>query len=221
MPREDGGVPGPCSSFSLTWICRWHSKLWLWFTYSNFCKCSWAHVVISTTQAYFFVMQCYIKAWKSQDCNVDFGLCPLRTEIPPHSHNALMMLCIVDYEIFKPLQFYIEGCYSDFFSQFKDAVFIGWWNSSFLRCSFYTTLLTCLSCNWKMYKETTYHKNKAASLTKKTKKHDFSSVFLICLLKGGLFHVLTVFSSTSGDFQKLSNWFRQAASSVVKWTNIK
>lgn len=202
MPREDGGVPGPCSSFSLTWICRWHSKLWLWFTYSNFCKCS--HAVISMTQAYFFVMQCYIKAWKSQDCNVDFGLCPLRTEIPPHSHNALMMLCIVDYEIFKPLQFYIEGCYSDFFSQFKDAVFIGWWNSSFLRCSFYTTLLTCLSCNWKMYnKETTYHKNKAASLTKKTKKHDFSSVFLICLLKGGLFHVLTVFSSTSGDFQKL------------------
>lgn len=201
MPREDGGVPGPCSSFSLTWICRWHSKLWLWFTYSNFCKCS--HAVISMTQAYFFVMQCYIKAWKSQDCNVDFGLCPLRTEIPPHSHNALMMLCIVDYEIFKPLQFYIEGCYSDFFSQFKDAVFIGWWNSSFLRCSFYTTLLTCLSCNWKMYKETTSHKNKAASLTKKTKKHDFSSVFLICLLKGGLFHVLTVFSSTSGDFRKL------------------
>lgn len=114
-----------------------------------------------------------------------------------------------------------------FFSQFKDAVFIDWWNSSFLRCSFYTTLLTCLSCNWKMYnKETTYHKNKAASLTKKTKKHNFSSVFLICLLKGGLFHVLTVFSSTSGDFWKLflkkvSNWFRQAASSFVKWTNIK
>ncbi len=60
---------------------------WFW-------KYSWAHLVMSMTESCGWVMQCRLRAWRTRPC-------PLRTEISPVSLNLLMMLCTVDYDIFK------------------------------------------------------------------------------------------------------------------------
>ncbi len=71
------------------------------FTDSGFWKYSWAHLVISMTESCWWVMQCRLRARKARASNNGLRPCPLHTEISPVSHNLLMMLCTVDYEICK------------------------------------------------------------------------------------------------------------------------
>ncbi len=66
-----------------------------------FWKYSWAHVVISITVAFLYVMQCRLRARRSRASSMVFRPWPLRTEIVPDSLNLWMILCTVDDDNFK------------------------------------------------------------------------------------------------------------------------
>ncbi len=74
---------------------------WIVFTDNVFWKYSWAHVVISITVAFLYVMQCRLRARRSQASSMVFRPWPLRTEIVPDSLNLWMILCTVDDDNFK------------------------------------------------------------------------------------------------------------------------
>ncbi len=63
------------------------------FTNIGFWIYSWAHLVMSMTESYWWVMQCRLRAWRPQASNEGLRPCPLHTEISPVSVNLLMMLC--------------------------------------------------------------------------------------------------------------------------------
>ncbi len=69
---------------------------WIVFTDNVFWKYSWAHVVISITVAFLYVMQCRLRARRSRASSMVFRPWPLRTEIVPDSLNLWMILCTVD-----------------------------------------------------------------------------------------------------------------------------
>ncbi len=71
------------------------------FTDNVFWKYSWAHVVISITVAFLYVMQCRLRARRSRASSMVFRPWPLRTEIVPDSLNLWMILCTVDDDNFK------------------------------------------------------------------------------------------------------------------------
>ena len=73
---------------------------WIVFTNNVFWKYSWAHVVISITVAFLYVMQCRLRARRSRASSMVFRPWPLRTEIVPDSLN-LWILCTVDDDNFK------------------------------------------------------------------------------------------------------------------------
>ncbi len=62
---------------------------------------SWAHVVISITVAFLYVMQCRLRAWRSRASSMVFRPWPLHTEIVPDYLNLWMILCTVDDDNFK------------------------------------------------------------------------------------------------------------------------
>ncbi len=69
---------------------------WIVFTDNVFWKYSWAHVAISITVAFLYVMQCRLRA-EDHGHPVWFSWpWPLRTEIVPDSLNLWMILCTVD-----------------------------------------------------------------------------------------------------------------------------
>ncbi len=74
---------------------------WIVFTDNVFWKYSWAHVVISITVAFLYVMQCHLRARRSRASSMVFRPWPLRTEIDPDSLNLWMILCTVDDDNFK------------------------------------------------------------------------------------------------------------------------
>ncbi len=74
---------------------------WIVFTDNVFWKYSWAHVVISITVAFLYVMQCRLRARRSRASSMVFRPWPLRTEIVPDSLNLWMILCTVDDDNFK------------------------------------------------------------------------------------------------------------------------
>ncbi len=74
---------------------------WIVFTDNVFWKYSWAHVVISITVAFLYVMQCRLRARGSRASSMVFRPWPLRTEIVPDSLNLWMILCTVDDDNFK------------------------------------------------------------------------------------------------------------------------
>ncbi len=74
---------------------------WIVFTDNVFWKYSWAHVVISITVAFLYVMQCRLRARRSRASSMVFRPWPLRTEIVPDSLNRWMILCTVDDDNFK------------------------------------------------------------------------------------------------------------------------
>ncbi len=71
------------------------------FTDYVFWKYSWAHVVISITVAFLYVMQCRLRARRSRASSMVFRPWPLRTEIVPDSLNLWMILCTVNDDNFK------------------------------------------------------------------------------------------------------------------------
>ncbi len=74
---------------------------WIVFTDNVFWKYSWAHVVISITVAFLYVMQCRLRARRSRASSMVFRPWPLRTEIVLDSLNLWMILCTVDDDNFK------------------------------------------------------------------------------------------------------------------------
>ncbi len=72
---------------------EWHDGL---FTNNVFWKYSWAHVVISITVAFLYVMQCRLRARRSRASSMVFRPWPLCKEIVPDSLNLWMILCTVD-----------------------------------------------------------------------------------------------------------------------------
>ncbi len=74
---------------------------WIVFTDNVFWKYSWAHVVISITVAFLYVMQWRLRARRSRASSMVFRPWPLRTEIVPDSLNLWMILCTVDDDNFK------------------------------------------------------------------------------------------------------------------------
>ncbi len=121
---------------------------WIVFTDNVFWKYSWAHVVISITVAFLYVMQCRLRARRSQASSMVFRPWPLRTEIVPDSLNLWMILCTVDDDNFK--QFFSEKLLSDIAPLFFAAalhstrslviLFPSWLlrDTATLRGSFYT-----------------------------------------------------------------------------------
>ncbi len=102
---------------------------WIVFTDNVFWKYSWAHVVISITVAFLYVMQCRLRARRSQASSMVFRPWPLRTEIVPDSLNLWMILCTVDDDNFK--------LFANFF-YFSPQHWGNWWSSSHL--DFWETL---------------------------------------------------------------------------------
>ncbi len=74
---------------------------WIVFTDNVFLKYSWAHVVISITVAFLYVMQCRLRARRSRASSMVFRPWPLRKEIVPDSLHLWMILCTVDDDNFK------------------------------------------------------------------------------------------------------------------------
>ncbi len=74
---------------------------WIVFTDNVFWKYSWAHVVISITVAFLYVMQCRLRPEDHGHSSMVFRPWPLRTEIVPDSLNLWMILCTVDDDNFK------------------------------------------------------------------------------------------------------------------------
>ncbi len=110
---------------------------WIVFTDNVFWKYSWAHVVISITVAFLYVMQCRLRARRSRASSMVFRPWPLRTEIVPDSLNLWMILCTVDDD--NSLQFFSEKLLSDIAPLFFARSIGGnWWSSSHL--DFWETL---------------------------------------------------------------------------------
>ncbi len=86
---------------------------WIVFTDNVFWKYSWAHVVISITVAFLYVMQCRLRARRSRASSMVFRPWPLRTEIVPDSLNLWMILCTVDDDNFKLFAIFSEKLLSD------------------------------------------------------------------------------------------------------------
>ncbi len=80
---------------------------WIVFTDNVFWKYSWAHVVISITVAFLYVMQCRLGPRRSRASSMVFRPWPLRTEIVPDSLNLWMILCTVMMITSNSLQFFL------------------------------------------------------------------------------------------------------------------
>ncbi len=112
---------------------------WIVFTDNVFWKYSWAHVVISITVAFLYVMQCRLRARRSRASSMVFQPWPLRTEIVPDSLNLWMILCTVDDDNFK--LFAISLWETPFWycsTIFRRSIWGNWWSSSHL--DFWETL---------------------------------------------------------------------------------
>ncbi len=62
---------------------------------SGFLKYSWAHVAIFNTAAWWFLMQCHLRAQRSSTFNWGFVPCPTCTVTPLDSLNLFTILCMV------------------------------------------------------------------------------------------------------------------------------
>ncbi len=113
--------------FTYGFLFAWQSFSWhlqmaqrIVFTDIGFWKYSWAHLVMSMTESWRWVMQCCLKARKPQVSNKGLRPCLLFIEISAVSRNLLMMLCTVDNEICKAFAIWHWGTlflkYSTFFS---------------------------------------------------------------------------------------------------------
>ncbi len=111
---------------------------WIVFTDNVFWKYSWAHVVISITVAFLYVMQCRLRARRSRASSMVFRPWPLCTEIVPDSLNLWMILCTVDDDNFKLFAIFSEKLLSDIAPLFFAAALGNWWSSSHL--DFWETL---------------------------------------------------------------------------------
>ncbi len=112
----------------ICFLFAWQSFSWhlqmaqrIVFTDIGFWKYSWAHLVMSMTESWRWVMQCCLKARKPQVSNKGLRPCPVFIEISAVSRNPLMMLCTVDNEICKAFAIWRWGTlflkYSTFFSR--------------------------------------------------------------------------------------------------------
>ncbi len=111
---------------------------WIMFTDNVFWKYSWAHVVISITVAFLYVMQCRLRARRSRASSMVFRPWPLRTEIVPDSLNLWMILCTVDDDNFKLCNFYLRNSFLILLHYFSPQHWGNWWSSSHL--DFWETL---------------------------------------------------------------------------------
>ncbi len=126
---------------------------WIVFTDNVFWKYSWAHVVISITVAFLYVMQCRLRARRSRAFSMVFRPWPLRTEIVPDSLNLWMILCTVDDDNFKLFAIFL---WETFFAAALGELVIlfpSWLlrDTATLRGSFYTQSccqLTKYVANW-------------------------------------------------------------------------
>ncbi len=112
---------------------------WIVFTDNVFWKYSWAHVVISITVAFLYVMQCRLRARRSWASSMVFRPWPLRTEIVPDSLNLWMILCTVDDDNFKLFAIFLwETPFWYCSTIFRRSIGGNWWSSSHL--DFWETL---------------------------------------------------------------------------------
>ncbi len=112
---------------------------WIVFTDNVFWKYSWAHVVISITVAFLYVMQCRPRARRSRASSMVFRPWPLRTEIVPDSRNLWMILCTVDDDNFKFFAIFLwETPFWYCSTIFRRSIRGNWWSSSHL--DFWETL---------------------------------------------------------------------------------
>ncbi len=112
---------------------------WIVFTDNVFWKYSWAHVVISITVAFLYVMQCHLRARRSRASSMVFRPWPLRTEIDPDSLNLWMILCTVDDDNFKLFcNFSLRNSFLILLHYFLPQHWGNWWSSSHL--DFWETL---------------------------------------------------------------------------------
>ncbi len=111
---------------------------WIVFTDNVFWKYSWAHVVISITVAFLYVMQCRLRARRSWASSMVFRPWPLRTEIVPDSLNLWMIVCTVDDDNFKLFAIFLWETPFWYFSLCFAAALGNWWSSSHL--DFWETL---------------------------------------------------------------------------------
>ncbi len=109
---------------------EWHG--WIVFTDNVFWKYSWAHVVISITVAFLYVMQCRLRARRSRASSMVFRPWPLRTEIVPDSLNLWMILCTVDDDNFKLLAIFLWETLLILLHYFSPQHWGNWWFSSHL-----------------------------------------------------------------------------------------
>ncbi len=103
-----------------------------------FLEYSWAHVVISITVAFLYVMQCRLRARRSRASSMGFRPWPLRTEIVPDSLNFWMILCTVDDDNFKVCNFSLRNSFLILLHYFSPQHWGNWWSSSHLE--FWETL---------------------------------------------------------------------------------
>ena len=97
---------------------------WIVFTNNVFWKYSWAHVVISITVAFLYVMQCRLRARRSRASSMVFRPWPLRTEIAPDSLNLWMILFTVDN----------DNSFLILLHYFSPQHWGNWWSSAHLYC---------------------------------------------------------------------------------------
>ncbi len=105
---------------------------WIVFTDNVFWKYSWAHVVISITVAFLYVMQCRLRARRSRASSMVFQPWPLRTEIVPDSLNLWMILCTVDDDNFKLFAIFLWETLLILLHYFSPQHWGNWWFSSIL-----------------------------------------------------------------------------------------
>ena len=112
---------------------------WIVFTDNVFWKYSWAHVVISITVAFLYVMQCRLRARRSRASSMVFRPWPLRTEIVPDSLNLWMILCTVDDDNFKLFAIFpLRNSFLILLHYFLPQHWGNWWSSAHL--DFWETL---------------------------------------------------------------------------------
>ncbi len=133
---------------------------WIMFTDNVFWKYSWAHVVISITVAFLYVMQCRLSARRSRASSMVFRPWPLRTEIVPDSLNLWMILCTVDDNNFTLCYFYLRNSFLILLHYFSTQHWGNWWSSSHLdfwetlplqiaySCSVWASVLYCPVLYW-------------------------------------------------------------------------
>ncbi len=112
---------------------------WIVFTDNVFWKYSWAHVVISITVAFLYVMQCRLRARRSRASSMVFRPWPLRTEIGSRFSESLDDICTVDDDNFKTLcNFSLRNSFLILLHYFSPQHWGNWWSSSHL--DFWETL---------------------------------------------------------------------------------